>query len=273
MYVVMAIVGTLAALLFVGWLGLQVQPSPFADYPQAGTADLKTVPLRAGLPKPVERFFRQTYGDRVPVIETAVMTGRATIRPVGQIDLPARYRFTHIAGQGYRHYIEACWFGIPFLKVNESYVDGVSLIDIPIIGKDSGPKVEQAANLGMWAESWQLPAILVTDPRVRWEPIDDDSATMVVPFKDGAEDRFLVRFDPATGLPTWTESMRYQKSDSVDKTLWMTHADSYGTLGGYKLNTVGSATWMSDGKPWATFTLEDVRYNVDVAAYVRARGL
>ena len=42
---------------------------------------------------------------------------------------------------------------------------------------------------------------------------------------------------------------------------------------GYKLNTVGSATWMSDGKPWATFTLEDVRYNVDVASYVLDRGL
>ena len=273
MYVLMAIVATLAVLVFVGWLGLQVQPAPFPDYPQAGAADLKTVPLRAGLPKPVERFFRQTYGDRVPLIQTAVLTGRATIRPVGSIEMPARYRFTHEAGKGYRHYIEACWFGIPFLKINESYLDTTSLIDIPIIGKDSGPKVEQAANLGMWAESWDMPALLLTDPRVHWLPIDDDSAVMVVPFKDGKEDRFLVRFDPISGQVTWTESMRYQKSNSAEKTLWMTHAETYGTLDGYKLNTVGSATWMSDGKPWATFTLEDVRYNVDVASYVRDRGL
>jgi hypothetical protein len=67
--------------------------------------------------------------------------------------------------------------------------------------------------------------------------------------------------------------MRYPKSTSAEKTLWMTHAESYKTLDGYKLSTVGSATWMSDGKPWATFTLEDVRYNVDVSDYVRARGL
>jgi hypothetical protein len=273
MYILMGIVATLAVVLFVGWLGLQVQPAPFPDYPQVGATDIETVPLRTGLPKPVERFFRQTYGDRVPVIETAVMTGRATIRPVGSVNLPARYRFTHVAGQSYRHYIEACWFGIPFLKVNESYLDGTSAIDIPIIGKDSGPKIEQAANLGMWAESWQLPALLVTDPRVRWEPVADDTAWMIVPFKAGKDDRFLVRFDPKSGEPTWSESMRYQKSDSIEKTLWMTHADGYGTLGGHRLNTVGSATWMSDGKPWATFTLEDVRYNVDVAAYVRARGL
>jgi hypothetical protein len=52
----------------------------------------------------------------------------------------------------------------------------------------------------------------------------------------------------------------------------MTHADAYGTLCGHKLNTVGSATWMDDGKPWATFTLGDARYNIDVSEYVRARG-
>ena len=273
MTVLLWLAGALAALVFVGWLGLQVQPPPFPDYPQSGATELKTVPLPAGLPKPVDRFFRQTYGDRVPVITTAVLTGRATIRPVGPIEFPARYRFTHEAGKNYRHYIEACWFGIPILKVNESYLDTTSLIDIPIIGHDAGPKVEQAANLGLWAESWQLPAILVTDSRVHWEPIDDATALLIVPFKGGEEDRFVVRFDPITGQMTWTESMRYQNSASSEKILWMTHADTYGTIQGHKLNTVGSARWMNDGKPWATFRLEDVRYNVDVSSYVRARGL
>jgi hypothetical protein len=273
MTVLIWVVGAVAALAFVGWLGLQVRPAPFPAYPQSGAADIRTVPLREGLPKPVDRYFRQTYGDHVPIIESAVLTGRATIRPVGPIAFPARYRFTHEAGRNYRHYIEACWMGIPFLTVNESYLDTNSLIDIPIIGKDSGPKVEQAANLGLWAESWQLPAILVTDPRVRWEPIDEDTALMIVPFKDGREDQFVVRFDPESGRPTWTESMRYQNSSSAEKILWMTHNDAFGKLGDYELGTVGSATWMSDGKPWATFTLEDVRYNVDVSSYVRARGL
>ena len=108
---------------------------------------------------------------------------------------------------------------------------------------------------------------------VHWLPIDDESAVMVVPFKDGKEDRFVVRFDPKSGQVTWTESMRYPKSDSADKTLWMTRAETYRAVDGFKLSTTGSATWMSDGKPWATFRLEDVRYNVDVSSYVRARGL
>ena len=272
MVVVAWIVGVLAVLLFIGWLGLQVQPAPFPDYPEATASRIATMPIPAGLPAPVDRYFRTVYGDSVPVITSAVLTGRATVRPAGPIDFPARYRFTHIAGQDYRHYIEVCWFGFPILTVNESYVDGVSLMDIPIIGNDSGPKVEYSANQGMWAETWQFPALFLTDTRVKWLPVDDETAILVVPFKDTTQ-QFVVRFDPDTGLPTWTETMRYQASSSMGKTLWMTHALEYEQLDGVLTNTVGAATWMDDGTPWATFTLEDARFNVDVSAYVRARGL
>ena len=272
MVVVAWIVGVLAVLLFIGWLGLQVQPAPFPDYPEATASRIATMPIPAGLPAPVDRYFRTVYGDSVPVITSAVLTGRATVRPAGPIAFPARYRFTHIAGQGYRHYIEVCWFGFPILTVNESYVDGTSLMDIPIIGKDSGPKVEYSANQGMWAETWQFPALFLTDTRVKWLPVDDETAILVVPFKDTTQ-QFVVRFDPDTGLPTWTETMRYHASSSTGKTLWMTHALEYEQLDGVLTNTVGAATWMDDGTPWATFTLEDARFNVDVSAYVRARGL
>jgi hypothetical protein len=272
MAVVAWIVGVAAALVFVGWLGLQVPPAPFPDYPQASASSIPTIPLPAGLPGPVERFYHTIYGDAVPVITSAVLTGRATISPVAGIPMPARYRFTHIAGKDYRHYIEACWFGIPFLTVNERYVNGQSLMEIPVIGTDSGPKVEWSANQGMWAESWQFPALFVTDPRVKWLPVDNETAVLVVPFKSTTQS-FVVRFDARTGLPTWTETMRYHASASPETTLWMTRALKYEKVHGVLTDTVGSATWMDDGKPWATFTLEDARFNVDVNAYVRAKGL
>ena len=186
--------------------------------------------------------------------------------------MPARYRFTHVAGKDYRHYVEACWLGIPFLKVNERYIDGASFFEIPIIGKDSGPKVDWSASQGMWAESWQFPALFVTDARVKWLPVDDQTAVLVVPFKETAQ-QFVIRFDPATALPIWTETMRYHTSSSAEKTLWMTQALKYEELCGVLANTVGSATWMDYGKPWATFTLKDARFNVDVSTYLRAKGL
>ncbi|MGI6317997.1 MAG: hypothetical protein ACOX1J_04595 [Dethiobacteria bacterium] len=46
------------------------------------------------MPPPVERFYSRIYGDDVPVITSAVITGRVNMRPVGGITFPGRFRFT-----------------------------------------------------------------------------------------------------------------------------------------------------------------------------------
>lgn len=82
------VIVSLAAIAVVGWLGLQVRPSPFPPHAER-TPALRTVPLPVGLPAPVERFYRTVYGDQVPVIETVVIKGRAKMT-IG-ITLPARF--------------------------------------------------------------------------------------------------------------------------------------------------------------------------------------
>jgi hypothetical protein len=263
--------GILLALVLLSWLGLQIKPAPFAAFSQQ-QPELETVPLPAGLPVPVERFYRTLYGDRVPVIETAVIKGRATMSPFLGIPLPARFIFVHNAGKDYRHYIEATFFGLPILKVNEGYVDGRSFFEFPTGSLENDPSTNQAAVLGLWAEASWFPSIWVTDPRVHWEPVDDHTALLFVPF-DGKEENFVVRFDPATGYLDVMEAMRFRDSGpQAKKILWITKTIPGKTIPGTKLEAVGSATWLDQGKPWAIFSLEELDYNVDVSEYIHQKG-
>lgn len=265
--------GALAGLGFLGWLGLQVQPPPFPPaFPGPGVT--RTVPLPAGLPGPVDRYYRQTYGERLPVITSAVITGRATLRPVpGGPTFPARFRFIHEAGRNYRHYIEATWFGLPLLRVNEAYLDGVSRREMPrpLPSSTGDPKGAQAANLGLWSETLWMPAVYLTDPRVRWEAVDDTTALLRLPFGQ-AEETYVVRFDPVTGRPAMMEVMRYQNAADEAKTLWLNLTLSWAEFGGVTLPGKAAAHWLNQARPWAVFTAEQVTYNADVGEAVRGRG-
>lgn len=267
-FLILALV--LAALILVGWMGLRVQPKPFAPVGlQSGSVRLVAVPQ--GLPAPVQRFYDTVYGSQMPVIESVVISGRAKIRPVGPFYLPARFRFTHLSGQGYRHYIEATFFGIPVLRVNERYVDGKTLFELPFGVTGDNPNARQGANLGLWAETIWTPSVFLNDPRVRWEGVDAETALLIVPFEDG-EQQFVVRFDPVTGLIQMTEAMRYKDEKATAKILWLSDARQWGDLNGQLTLKVGALTWMDDGSPWAIFTVEDVQLNAEVRDYLTAKG-
>ena len=265
------IVAVFVLIIFVIWLGFQV-PSAAFEAPPVTPGTVETVPLPAGLPAPVERFMRTVYGDSVPVYKSVVLTGHARIRPAGPWHLPARTRFIHETGSSYRHYIEVTWFGLPIMSVDEGYVDSASFFANALLGTQANePKSNQGANLALWAEAVSFPAVFVTDPRAEWQPVDDDTALLRVPFGDETES-FVVRFDPTTHLITTMEVMRYQAKDSTTKTLWIPMVVEWGSGDDIFAGMQGAALWANQSGPWAYFTTDSIVHNGDVSAYIRARG-
>lgn len=267
---VLAIVAALIVILIalVCW-GLHVTPEPFAPYP-ATPSEIPTVPMPADLPAPVARYFQAALGDRVPVITSAVISGRGHIRISG-LRFQARYRFTHLAGQGYRHYIETTFFGRPFFRVNESYLEGRARMELPMGVVENDAKTDMAANLGLWGESFFLPAILLTDPRVRWEPVDETLARLIVPFGAGT-DSLDVTFDPETGLIKQMEALRWKAPTSQSKQRWVLNTGAWQRFAGMLLPADWSLTWEGENGPWFAATVEEAVYNVDVTEYILAKG-
>jgi hypothetical protein len=258
-----------AGLITVGILGTKIQAAPLPPFLQTEPV-FKTVSLPSNLPAPVDRFYRQLYGDQIPLIESAVISGRTTLRMFG-LTLPGRFRFTHTAGQDYRHYMEASWFGLPIMKVHETYLDGIARLELPFGVVANEPKINQAANIGLWAESMWYPAVFVTDPKVRWLPVDDETAILVVPFGE-EEEQFIVRFNTQTGMLDLMEAMRYKEAGSELKSLWVCQALEWTVLNGKPTLKTGSLTWFEDGYPWAIFDTDDVILNVDVSSYILQKG-
>jgi hypothetical protein len=261
MKVISFLFGILAGFAGLGWLGLRLKSRPFPPFSQQ-MARLDTTALPDGLPAPVERFYRRLYGESVPLIESAVITGRGTMR-INGLTFPVRFRITHLAGQGYHHYFELTFFGLPLLKVNETYLDGKCRLELPF-GVVEGEKVNQGANLALWAESiiW-LPALLITNPGVQWMPVDEVTVLLSVPF-GAMKETFVVRFDPESGRPRLVESMRYKGQDSEAKTLWLNEAITWAPLNGYTLCAAAALTWLDEGTSWAIFNTEEVVYDVPV---------
>ena len=267
------VVAMVAVVLTVGYAGFRVSPPRFADYPESGKTP-RTVPLPGGLPKPVETYYRHAYGDAIPVVDSVVITGRGKIRPFG-LWMPARFRFTHDAGKGYRHYIEATWFALPVMRVNELFVNGTGVMEMPW-GEMGGPQIEQAMNVSLWAElSSSAPSVFLTDSRVKWEPVDDETALLRVPRASGSApgDTYVVRFNPDCTRIDSMAAMRFKAAADERKVLWTASTVVSEPIGHAGVPAMGSATWADSGRPWAFFKAEDIRYDVDVSDYITARGL
>ncbi len=256
--ILIGITGALFALAGIGWAGLQIAPQNFPP-PTVPTTDLGTIAVPTDLPAPVRRYLAVAFNNQVPRVESLITWGRA--RANFAVWMPLRFQLYHRPGQAFQRNMEVTWFGLPVLKALDQYLDGKGMTG-PINNLATGPKVDQGANLILWAEATFYPSLLLTDPRIRWEAIDDTSARLILPFGDTQEE-LIFYFDPATGLVTRTWALRYQ-TNTGEKEPWFAEIQAWQTIDGRQFPARVAVTWEKDGKPWSYWDFEGVRWNVAI---------
>lgn len=252
------VVGCLASVAGLGWLGLTVRPANLA-LPDESPKDLGAVETPTDVPAPVRRFFRAAYGDRAPRVESLAVYGRA--RADFGIWVPLRFRLVHRPGREFERYMEVTWYGRTVLKALDRFVDGRGMTG-PLGREATGPAVDQGATMILWAEAPLMPSLWITDPSIRWEPLDESSARLVFPFADG-EDELTVHVDPRSNLITRISALRYRDQDS-GKIPW--HADflAWHVVDEARVPKRIAITWEDQGAPWSIWDLEHVLWNVDI---------
>jgi hypothetical protein len=251
--------GAALAAASIGWLGLRVPPRSQAPTSEK-TCIAGTVAVPTDLPTPVAQHFRATLGERPPKIETAVLWGTARMRFAG-LWVPLRFQTICVPGRQFARRMEITWFGLPMLAGSDTYGDGEGTLTI---GKTAirGPEIAHGENLVMWAEALLTPTILVADPRLRWEPVDDSATRLFVPFGDEI-DQLLFHVNPQTGLIDRVTAERYRRPGQP-KAAWKGEYAHYKAFHGVNIPTRLTVTWQRDGHPWSHWNIEGVEYNVDV---------
>ena len=253
----------MALLVGVGLVGLQIPPKSFPPHPEK-TRDLGTVELSSGLPEPVWRYFEAALDGQAPKIESAVLWGRGRLKIKG-LWLPVRFKAYYLPGQAFYRLMEITWFGLPILKGVDSYIDcqcGLKITGL-INLLETGEKIDQAQNLILWGEAIWTPSVYLTDPRVRWEAVDEATARLVVPF-DGREEAFLVRFDPQTAMIREMSAERYRGQEEA-KTPWRVECLDWKPFQGVRVPTRVVGTWEDEKSTYVLLAVEGVEYNVDVS--------
>ena len=257
--ILLVVVGGLVTLVGIGWLGFQVPPANFPRPPN-DPRYFGTVALPSNLPTPVHRYLQTAFGENIPRVESMVAWGRAEAN--FGLWMPLRYRLTHWPGHAFKREMEVTWFGYPVLRALDQYFDGKGMTG-PVGNLATGPAVDQGANMILWAEAPLMPSLLVTDERIRWEAINDQSARLYFPFA-GQEDSLTVYFDPESGLISQMAALRYRDVDS-GKIPWRVDYEGWHEVDGSLVPTRVAVTWEDQGVPWSYWDFEGVVWNVDIS--------
>ena len=213
------------------------------------------------LPAPVARFRDVALAGNPPAVETVAIKTTAWMRRPGMPRIPLEIRMIHRLGHDFVHDIRVGRGRLSFRFGLDAYVDGHGLMKVgPAV--QSGIEFDQGALIALWGEALGFPSAWQDRSDIRWEPVDDQTAILVVPGPEG-DIPITVGFDPATGLPAYCEADRYKATGP--KVHWRGASSDWRRFeGGVLAPGRFTVQWADEPFPWIDIRTKAVRVNVPV---------
>jgi hypothetical protein len=215
----------------------------------------------AGLPAPVQRYFRRVLPDGQPYLRGLRW------RHTGQFKTDLKKDWVAITGE---QYVRAdppgfIWQGTKrWFTARKEYVAGRGALTVRLGGalaivQGHGPHYDQGELLRWLSESILLPTALLPGKWLRWQAVDAQSARLLFTYQ-GEELTYLVRFNEADEL-VQCETQRYFDDDTLLP--WVVRCAHYQERHGVRIPTELEANWLLDGnlQPYARFIVRELAYD------------
>ncbi len=261
LFVVLAV-----ALFLVGWLVPPLRPrAPYWE-PFAVATTVEDVP------PVVRRHVHAVTAGRMPVvIGSMVVVGRARVHLARRPPVWVRARSELWPGAAFENRFRVTWFGLPVFTVVDRYVAGRGSTRVGG-AVESGPKIDQAASIALWALSMLSPEIMAAPHAGEWEAMDETVARLHLVDRHGRRSHLDAHFDAESHLLAAVVADRFKRSVDELPTRWTGHftewrehpgPDGVPLLLPDRLHLI----WADERRPWLVWRLSGVAWNVPVGVH------
>ena len=214
----------------------------------------------AGLPAPVQRYFRHVLSEGQPYLRGL------RLRHGGQFKTDLKKDWMAIEGEQYIAAEPAgfIWEGTTrWFVARDAYEAGRGSLAVRLLGavpvlNGHGPHYDEGELLRWLAESTWLPTALLPSAGIAWAAVDDHSAQLT--FTQGSQSvACLMRFNAQDEIEA-CETPRY--FNETTRRPWVCRYAQYRRWHGVLIPTMGEAAWVVDGQRqfYARFLVRELEY-------------
>jgi hypothetical protein len=218
----------------------------------------------AGLPEPVQRYFKYAMKEGQPYISYVRLQHNGQFKTAPEkdwIDIKGHQYFT-LASPGF------IWKGMTTLfTADDRYVNGqgrltVKLLSLFKIVDGKGPQFDEGELQRWLAENFWFPTNLLPNEHMRWESVDEATARLIFEYKEMSL-TMNVSFNEKGELIT-IACQRYMGEDNLQK--WQGYASEYEERNGIMIPTFIEAVWALDSGDYsyARFKIKTIEYDYPV---------